>query len=195
MKKLIYFFLFFCAVPHLKAQNRDSLKAYPNPFSQQLSIHFQLEEEDSITLKAIDMIGRVRASFFSNTKLPIGSYTVIWDADTVEKGVYLVFYNTKQDSVSKLKVVKAEESTGVNNSQMKQPILYPNPTNGLVYIPLAGANEVSIRTIEGKLVKTLLLDGDRLDLNELATGVYSIEIKDVKHQTIQTQKVIKLEQQ
>jgi len=75
-------------------------------------------------------------------------------------------------------------------------ILYPNPVSDFVNIELGGNDSeyiLKIFSIEGKLVKQIskLQDSSRIDLQELKTGIYIVQIyakENGKNKTFKIQK-------
>ena len=83
-------------------------------------------------------------------------------------------------------------SVGVNELTEENTLVFPNPTNGEVFITLADINDyqISVTTVTGKqvyFVDSFREKQLRLSLNEYAKGVYFVKIK-----TKSTQKVIKV---
>ncbi len=68
--------------------------------------------------------------------------------------------------------------------------VYPNPTTGLVTIKNTGKVEVTISSMEGKVVYANEINGTlNLDMSNYAAGVYSLTLKTAD--SIQTQKLVK----
>jgi hypothetical protein len=63
--------------------------AWPNPFNGQLRIGYSLAETGLASLKAYDMSGREVSSLASG-RLDAGRHQVVWNADALPSGVYLL---------------------------------------------------------------------------------------------------------
>jgi len=79
---------------------------YPNPFNPTTEIKFSIINNEKVTLKIYNSIGQEVAELV-NKVLPVGNYTVSWNAGNVASGVY--FYMLKTDhfnSVHKMILLK-----------------------------------------------------------------------------------------
>mgnify|MGYP003144005185 FL=1 len=79
---------------------------------------------------------------------------------------------------------------GVEESKLKQVLLYPNPTNGTLYLNTSETIvQAKITSISGKLIKTI--DSPSfIDLTELSSGIYFVTLtSDNDH--ISVEKIIK----
>ena len=56
----------------------DISNAYPNPFSDQITISFEVEQESFISLRVYDLSGKV-VSNLVNHNLTSGKHSVIWN--------------------------------------------------------------------------------------------------------------------
>jgi len=75
---------------------------------------------------------------------------------------------------------------GVDELQVDTFRIYPNPaTNGYLYInsKINGSKNISVFDILGKLVVKTTLNGDRLDISALHSGVYILKIEQGKTST------------
>ncbi|MBT0606856.1 T9SS type A sorting domain-containing protein [Aequorivita echinoideorum] len=80
---------------------------------------------------------------------------------------------------------------GVNGQSSNQFAIYPNPsTNGFVNIvsKVSGAKAVAVYDVLGKEVINTTINGDRLDVSKLNSGIYIVKIAQGK--TTTTQKLI-----
>src|ERR1043165_6946569 len=66
-----------------------TLSVYPNPFSEATNIEFHVPTTQQTTLKIFDLLGREVASPISQ-KLSQGTYRTVFEATTLEKGIYIV---------------------------------------------------------------------------------------------------------
>ena len=84
---------------HLVPANM-SLKAYPNPGSSRVSIHFESTEAGLVRAGVTDVTGRQIRQLFHGV-LSRGDHTIMWDGSaddggTIPAGVYLVWISTAE---------------------------------------------------------------------------------------------------
>lgn len=60
---------------------------FPNPFNPKTDLRFEVRNSCFVTLKIFDVLGREMATLLSERKPP-GSYSVSWDGNTVQSGIY-----------------------------------------------------------------------------------------------------------
>ena len=65
------------------------LRAYPNPFNAKAAISFKLQAASRVELKVHDVMGREVASLVTG-HWSLGYHEVVWDAEGMSSGVYLV---------------------------------------------------------------------------------------------------------
>ena len=85
---------------------------------------------------------------------------------------------------------------GVFNHQVAFASVYPNPAHDFVYIEssnISGSMMVSIFDLSGKKVlsTTSYIQRSKVDLSELQSGLYLIEVQNDEGALIATQKVVK----
>ncbi|MEZ4874318.1 MAG: T9SS type A sorting domain-containing protein [Flavobacteriaceae bacterium] len=87
-------------------------------------------------------------------------------------------------------VVFSGNPLGVNNVNEKQFSIYPNPANGYVNItsPLAGDKTVVIYDVLGKQLINAVVKGERLNIAQLPSGVYIMQI--TQGATSETKKLV-----
>ncbi|MBI3195244.1 MAG: T9SS type A sorting domain-containing protein [Ignavibacteriae bacterium] len=61
---------------------------YPNPFNPTTKFEFQIAQEEFVTLKVYDMLGREVATLM-NQQLHPATYQASWDASTMPSGMYV----------------------------------------------------------------------------------------------------------
>ncbi len=81
--------------------------------------------------------------------------------------------------------------TGVEETQMADFTVFPNPTTGLLNVTVAKDSKVSLYNINGQLIKTTVSNTNQLnwDLTDLTNGVYFLQVEN--NGTVSTQKVVK----
>lgn len=95
--------------------------------------------------------------------------------------------NTAASEWKKLSVTTLP--VGINKIENNNLAIYPNPTNGIVYLKNLNIQTLSIYSIDGKLLDTLI-NTNSIDLTNYAKGTYIIIGKD-KYQQQYTSKLIK----
>lgn len=66
-----------------------SLANFPNPFSGSTTINYTISADAAVELNIIDLLGNNVASL-ENSHKAAGSYSVVWNADNVAQGMYLL---------------------------------------------------------------------------------------------------------
>lgn len=132
MKKIKIFVLVIilsCSTISGFSTNHDTLYISPNPFDSVTIIHFNIVENDTITLQVYDRWGNAIRTYFQNTFLPSGSYSINFIADSLPYTTYIValFINT----TTHLSAIATHKVVGINENEIIKPnlIIYPNPTN------------------------------------------------------------------
>ena len=127
-------------------------------------------------------------TFFQNTYLPSGSYSINFIADSLPYGMYLVFF---KNSTTQLSLSVNHQVLGINeNETVKQKLLaFPNPTTGLLTIPYEGIKNVIVTDLNGRILKNLTISTKSLSLFDLNIGTYIVTILSDKEQIFSTQKI------
>lgn len=87
---------------------RFALKAYPNPFTDMVTISYSLDQTSEVLITITNMVGQVVKSFDHKTR-PAGTHTLVWDGNDengnrLVKGIY--FYTLRVgDAVSTQRLV------------------------------------------------------------------------------------------
>jgi PKD repeat protein len=69
--------------------NISSFENYPNPFSDNTTITYTLSKQENIELCVFDLLGNKVSSIESGNK-NAGTHTVIWNAENLNQGMYLL---------------------------------------------------------------------------------------------------------
>jgi len=69
---------------------KESLKMYPNPFTSEVNISFELNKNKPVTAFIYNQIGMKIAVLKENEKLSSGSHSVQWDTDGIPNGIYFL---------------------------------------------------------------------------------------------------------
>lgn len=67
---------------------------YPNPFNPTTQIPFSLQNSGTITLRILDLTGRILAEPISNRVYPAGQHTISFNASNLASGLYLYSITT-----------------------------------------------------------------------------------------------------
>ena len=188
---ILFFFSFFVVNSH--AQTVDSLNVFPNPFSSTATIHFDLAQSDTITLRVFNMLGSKLITYFEATILPSGSYNINLIGDTLPNGVYLVRLDIGSSKSIIKKVTKNNTTSGIQvNHINKNKILFPNPTKDKLSIPIEGEKTIVITDLNGRILKSMTTELVEISLIEMKDGAYIITVLNEKNEIILTQKVLKM---
>lgn len=141
----ILFTLLILATSTAQAQTGDTIftvSQNPFPDSTHLTIHDL--DNDTVTLKVYDVIGRVVANFFDSIVLS-GTQTVTLSGDSLQDGTYFALLKKNSETHSR-KLVKGLLVTGWTQMP-SDPVslkVYPNPTTG----PLSIQTGLTIEGLE-----------------------------------------------
>ena len=197
MKKIHHLLLLTLFAFGIKAsfsQTVDSLSVFPNPFATSTTIHFEIDQIDTISLVVFNVLGELKSTYFKDTILTSGSYNINWLAESLPDGLYFVRLGIgstksiikkaiKDGSISSIEVAKA------NNKFL----VFPNPTNDLIEISLEGNKTITITDTKGMLLKSFSTDQNIISLLDLAAGQYFITIFLNENEKITSQVILKSE--
>jgi len=85
-------------------EQQYSMTAYPNPFNNQVTFTFQLDQTSPVSFEVYDMTGR-RVMVQNQQMLSAGSHAIQWNAETAQSGIY-VYRLTVADKVITNKLVR-----------------------------------------------------------------------------------------
>ena len=176
------------------SQTTDSLSVFPNPFVSSTTIHFDLVQSDTITLRVFNLFGQTVRTFFQSTILPSGSYNINFVGDSLADGIYFIRLDIgSTKSITKKAVKSGSTSIVEDNRVVNKLIVFPNPTNDHITIPINGNKTIIITDLNGKIVKSLTTDQQIISLLDIAAGQYFITILTNQNEKITTQKILKSE--
>jgi len=176
------------------SQTTDSLSVFPNPFVSSTTIHFDLVQSDTITLRVFNLFGQTIRTYFQSTILPSGSYNINFLGDSLQDGVYIVRLDIgSTKSITKKAVKSGSTSIVEDNRVVNKLIVFPNPTNDHITIPINGNKTIIVTDLNGKIVKSLTTDQQIISLLDIAAGQYFITIFTNQNEKITTQKILKSE--
>jgi hypothetical protein len=176
------------------SQTVDSLSVFPNPFYSSTTIHFDIVQSDTITLRVFNLLGQTVRTFFQSTILPSGSYNINFLADSLEDGIYIVRLDIGSTKTLNKKAVKNGSTSIIeDNKVVNKFIIFPNPTNDLITIPINGNKTIIVADLNGKIMKSFTTDHQVISLLDIAAGQYFITILTNQNEIITTQKILKSE--
>jgi hypothetical protein len=85
--------------------NGNNMEVYPNPYQDEVTITFKVEETTNATLSVYDMVGRKLVTIL-DTQIPNGIYNYTEDLGHLEPGVYVVKLTVENGVPSFKKIVK-----------------------------------------------------------------------------------------
>jgi len=194
IKRLIILTLLTLNFGVVFSQSVDSLNVFPNPFASSTTIHFDIVQSDLITLQVLNLHGQIVRTFFQSTILPSGSYNINFIGDSLVDGIYFIRLEIGSNKTLVKKVAKDGLTSSFANKQLIDKILiYPNPSNDKVTIPIIGSKSIIISDMNGKILKSFSTEEQIISLLDLSAGQYFITISTNQNKTITTQKILKLE--
>lgn len=136
------------------------------------------DAEEYIVRRDGEIVSTQTSTSFNESLIDgIVTYTVV--AKNADKYSAPAFVVVNSDVKSSENIVKVEE----NNVS-----LYPNPTSGIVYIKLDNTFDAVVYNYQGQVVMREYNNEGQLDMSNLSTGVYFVEIRD--GQNVMIEKVI-----
>ena len=192
IKPLILITLLTFACGPTFSQTVDSLSIYPNPFNTSTTIHFDLVQPDTITLQVFNPLGQTVRTFYQSTVLPSGSYHMNLNGDSLVQGIYIIKLDIGSTKSVVKKAFKISPTSIVENNKLDhQSIVFPNPTNDHITIPIQGNKNIIIADMHGNIVKSFTTDQQVISLLDIAAGQYLITILNNENEIIAKQKMIK----
>ena len=83
-------------------ENINTFEIYPNPFRYETRLKFNVEKNNShVSIKVLDINGRLLETVFSNRNCPAGYREVNWQNDRLKSGMYLFNLTINGNSQSK----------------------------------------------------------------------------------------------
>ena len=99
---------------------------------------------------------------------------VVWWGET--EGQLCVVETNSEGCSGDIACINVTITNGINESDLDQILIYPNPTSDILNVELDGSNLISIYDITGRVViQTLIQDKGMIDVNSLQKGTYLIK--------------------
>ena len=169
--------------------NIDSLWISPNPFDSITIIHFDIVQNDTISLDVLNLTGQNVRTIFQNTILPSGSYSINFQADSLPNGPYIVRLIINTNKTITKKIIRTTLGINENEIAKQKQLLFPNPTTGLLTIPYEGIKKVIVTDLNGRTLKSLTISTKTVSLFDLNIGTYIVTILSDKEQIFSIQKI------
>lgn len=171
MKQLLLTSFLACCLHVAFSQTQDTLSVFPNPFSSSATIHFELAQSDTVTLRLYSMLGQSLVTYFQATVLPSGTYNINLLGDSLAEGFYLIRLEIGTSKVLGLKIVKAGATSAISAHEPAAiPLIFPNPARDYITIPIFGDKTIIVSDLNGKILKSLTTELQTISLSGIATG-------------------------
>jgi hypothetical protein len=85
--------------------NENNMEVYPNPYQDEVTITFKVEETTNATLSVYDVVGRKLVTIL-DTQIPNGVYNYTKDLGQLEPGVYIVKLSVENGTPSFERIIK-----------------------------------------------------------------------------------------
>ena len=156
------------------SQSSDTLAVYPNPFAHFSTIRVILTQADTVTLKVFNNLGQVIDTLYDSQLLPADTFLLTF-GENLPPGVYIVRLKIGQTLTKSKKAIKIG-ATAVSTPQKRgeELHLFPNPTTGLLHIPLAGHKTITVTDHDGRTVKALSTELSVFSIADLPPGIYHL---------------------
>lgn len=176
------------------SQTADSLSVFPNPFSISTTIHFNIVQSDTITLRVINLTGQTLRTIFQSTILSSGSYNIDLLGDSLADDTYFIRLDIGSLTTLTKKIIKNGATLGIaDNKAGGNFFVFPNPTDDLITIPYTGKKAIIVTDLNGKIVKSFSTDQQIISLLDIAAGQYFITVLTDKNEKLTTQIILKRE--
>lgn len=174
------------------SQTVDSLNVYPNPFDSEANIYFAIEQSDTITLQVMNVNGEIIKTFFESVVLPSGSYNINLNGDSLINGIYFFKLEIGSTKTITKKAIKNGSITSISDEKLSDKIIvFPNPTNDKITIPIDAKKKIIVTDLNGKIVKSITTDKQTISLLDLATGQYFITVLTENNEKLTTKIILK----
>lgn len=193
LKQSLFLLFFTLSFSSTFSQSKDSLMVSPNPFDQESMITFHLAASDTITLRVYDMLGQVVMTLCEELVMERDIYHVVLNGRSLESGMYLIRLDIGSSKTLSYKVIKMGALGLEDNTLTGKTPLFPNPTNGLLTVPMDGLKTIVIEDLIGTKVKSCSTDQSTISLSGLSAGLYQVTVLDQQNKRVTTQKILKTE--
>jgi len=195
IERLIFLTLLTFSFGSTYSQTAANLSVLPNPFRISSTIHFEIMQADTISLRVLELSGKIVQTYFNSTILPGGSYNINLLGDSLSDGIYFIVLSTGTTKNIAIKASKNSSTTGISDNRLNKKglLMFPNPTNDFVTIPFEGIKTIIVTDLNGRILKSLKIDQKTISIKDLEVGQYLITILTDEGEILTTQKIVKLE--
>ncbi len=161
----------------------DSLYILPNPICNDLTIHYNLVNNDTVTLSIVDIGGTPVHYLLKNNLQGVAFYTIQYHADSLQSGVYLIRLDY---GFNKNKTTKFVKNCAVNFQDtvtvFEKLLVYPNPVESNITIETTGAStrQIEITDLSGRILFKVNSETQNeimnMNVSWLHPGIYFISI-------------------
>lgn len=157
----------------------DAMNIYPNPMCLVSTIHFEIVNNDTVTLEVINVLGSTVHTFFSNSLLPSGSYSINFSNDTLPQGIYLIRLQYGFNKVKVLHLVIGCSVSIQNPATTKEFILYPNPATDNFNLQTTQLGTLTVTNQLGQNILNEEIDKGQttINTNNFSKGIYFVQLK------------------
>jgi hypothetical protein len=188
---ILTFLLFNCLLTSVQATNADTLYVKPNPCDTLTTIHFEISQSSTISLDLYNRWGQLVKNFYERAVLASGTYEIVYNADFLPSDVYIL--RLQINSVSKVvKLLKNKTILGLHEQPtiLNKIDIFPNPTSRNLNIEYNGLKSVYLFDLNGKIIYKNYVDLNVLNLSNVATGIYILQIYSADKKLITNQKIV-----
>jgi hypothetical protein len=175
----------------VQATNADTLYVKPNPCDTLTTIHFEISQSSTISLDLYNRWGQLVKNFYERAVLASGTYEIVYNADFLPSDVYIL--RLQINSVSKVvKLLKNKTILGLHEQPtiLNKIDIFPNPTSRNLNIEYNGLKSVYLFDLNGKIIYKNYVDLNVLNLSNVATGIYILQIYSADKKLITNQKIV-----
>ena len=196
-KKYILFTLLLASKFTQAQITNDSLYLLPNPVCNHLTIHYNLTNDDTVSLSVFNLVGQNVHTFFSNKLKGAAFYTIQYNAALLKPGLYLLILDFGSDNSKVSKFIKTCDANYLDTVTVSDILnIYPNPVQSVITIETSGiaTQQIEITDLNGRILKKINSETQNetmtMNLSNLISGFYfiSIQMSDGK---VQVQKFFK----
>ena len=95
---------FLSATKAVLTENLDAI-VYPNPFRDNVFVHFYLDRKTRVTIEVLDELGRT-IEIIEDNELDVGINHMVWDGSEVKQGIYILRFLTGDGQQKIMRIVK-----------------------------------------------------------------------------------------
>jgi hypothetical protein len=121
-----------------------------------------------------------RPAFNNNDK-----FVIVWEKEFHSDGHFDISYTGTRNYIAAQRYTGSFTTAIANLSNPLQFKLHPNPAQNRVEIVIEGKVEIKILDLSGHIIKEETLQNNTLDIQDLKTGIYMIEVNQGGRKDIQ----------